>query len=170
MCSRRWILSERSVLSSLNNFWIQSLWQAGSHSHKSVDNLLFMLVLSSFGLNRLGRSKQSYEHHPACHCAEPLDVGGLFNRRNPSPLSDWQVVELLLCLWMKLKVKLCNLFHLSFFRSTLIKEERLKMCIVAQTYSIKSNYRNFQSFQRSKLHTEVFLTGVHRVSSPLPNL
>lgn len=106
LCSKRWILCDRSVLSFLNNFWIQSLWQAGSHSHTSVDNLRFTLVLSSFGLNRLGRSKQSYEHHQACHCAELLDVGGLFNRRNTSPLSDWQVVELTLCLWMKLKVKI----------------------------------------------------------------
>lgn len=67
-------------------------------------------VLSSFGLNSLGRSKQRYEHHQACHWAELLDVGGLFNRRNVSPLSDWQVVELTLCLWMELRVKSCNLF------------------------------------------------------------
>lgn len=40
-------------------------------------------VLSSFGLNSLGRSKESDEHHQACQTGG--GEGGLFNRRDISP-------------------------------------------------------------------------------------
>lgn len=86
--------------------------QTPTHRWVSTD-CVSCRVLSSFGLNSLGRSKPHYEHHQACHWAELLDVGGLFNRRNISPLSAWQVVELKLRLWMELKVKSCNLFGFS---------------------------------------------------------